>query len=158
MTELEKARKTLEQTLLPKMFAQEKANMLNSILDKEGKFFVDAMAVYFGLFDAAYKTEHFKVYLQRAKSGEMFFDFVMVKQPEPQSLGLADTLYFCLEETTGAVKYFTAEKSVGGARKLSSTDGESYEDHGVLPDDPDKEFQKTANIFIRSVTDDNSDK
>lgn len=151
MTELEKGRRTLEQKLLPKMFYEEKANMLNSILDKEGKFFVDAMVVYLGVFDKAYSADRFKVYLQRAKSGDKFFDFVVVKLPEPEVLGLADALYFCMEETTGQVKYFSAEKSLGGARLLCSTDGEEREEHGELPDDADKEFQKAANIFIRLV-------
>ena len=151
MTELEKGRHTLEQTLLPKMYYNEKANMLNSILDKEGRFFIDALIVYLGIFDEKYKSDDIKVYLQRAKSEEMFFDFVVVKQPESDTIGLADTLVFCLEETTGSVKYFTAEKTLGGDRYLFSTDGEARDPHGKLPDDPDREFQKTANIFIREV-------
>ena len=151
MTELEKGRLTLEKKLLPKMFHEERANMLNSILDKEGKFFVDAMIVYLGVFDKAYGSEDFKVYLQRAKSEDKFCDFVVVKQPGTDVPGLADTLYFCLEETTGEVKYFLAERSLGGTRLLCSTDGEDREEHGQLPDDADKEFQKMANIFIRQV-------
>lgn len=151
MTEFENARRTLEQRLLPKLFYEERANMLNSILDKEGKFFVDAMIVYLGVLDPSYKAENMKVYLQRAKSEEKFFDFVMVRLPETKALGLADTLYFCLEETTGAVKYFYAEVSLGGERLLCSTNGEDREEHGKLPSDPDKEFQKMANIFIREV-------
>lgn len=151
MTELEKGRKTLEQTLLPKMFGMEKANMLNSILDKEGKFFTDAMAVYVGVCDKAYKAESFKVYLQRAKSEDKYFDFVVVKQPECRVIGLADTLYFCLEEVTGEICYFVAENTLGGERVLISTDGFSRREHGKLSGDADREFQKMANIFIRRV-------
>ena len=151
MTEFENGRRTLEQRLLPKLFYADKASMLNSILDKEGKFFVDAMIVYLGIMDKSYKAENMRVYLQRAKSEDKFFDFVVVKLPETRAVGLADTLYFCLEETTGSVKYFYAEVSLAGERLLRSTDGSNTEDHGKLPADNDKEFQKTANIFIREV-------
>ena len=76
---------------------------------------------------------------------------MVVKLPLSDEIGIADTLCFCLEETTGSVKYFAAEKSLGGERLLFSTDGDERESHGKRPDDPDKEFQKTANIFIREV-------
>ena len=151
MTETEKARKTLEQKILPKMYLQEKSNMLNSILDKEGKFFVDLMAILLGVVDNEYKSEGFKVYLHRAKSEDKFFDFVVVKQPECKTAGIADTLYFCLEEITGESEYFMAQNSLGGGRILRSSDGEELKDHGELLDDADKEFQKMANIFIRRV-------
>lgn len=151
MTELEKGRRTLEQKLLPKMFYEERANMLNAMLDKEGKFFTDVMAVYLGIFDEEYKANDIKVYLQRAKSEDKFFDFVMVKQPEFGCAGIADTLYFCLEETTGEVCFFAAEKGLGADRNLIETDGNDRTDHGKLPEDADIEFQKAANIFIRRV-------
>ena len=151
MTDLIRGRKTLEQKLLPNMFFEEKANMLNAVLDKEGKFFTDVMAVYLGIFDDKYRAEDIKVYLQRAKSEEKFFDFVMVRQPECKEPGIADTLYFCFEETTGSVCFFAAENGFGGDRILIETDGKDRADHGRLPDDADKEFQKAANIFIRRV-------
>lgn len=151
MNEFEKSRYTLERTLLPGMFLSQKANMLNSILDKEGKFFTDAMAVYLGVTSADYRADGFKVYLQRAKSENKLFDFVVVKQPVSENLTLADTLYFCLEETTGETKYFLTERKPGNVRTLCSTDGENIEHHGDLPDDADHEFQKMANIFIRDV-------
>ncbi|MBQ1388459.1 MAG: hypothetical protein IIY78_02420 [Clostridia bacterium] len=152
MTELEKARKTMEQTLMPQMFAMEKANLLNSILDKEGKFFTDVMAIYLGVVNDQYKADDFKVYLQRAKSEEMLFDFVVVKTPVCGTAGIADTMYFCLEETTGEISYLVAEKSLGGQRVLRALDEELPKDHGVLPEDADKEFQKMANIFIRRIS------
>ena len=151
MNEFEKSRYTLERTLLPGMFLGQKANMLNAILDKEGKFFTDAMAVYLGASSADYKPGNFKVYLQRAKSENKLFDFVVVKQPESDCLTLADTLYFCMEETTGETRYFLTERKPGNVRTLCSTDGENIEYHGELPDDADHEFQKMANIFIRDV-------
>ncbi len=151
MTTLEKARKTLEQTLMPQMFAQQRANLLNSILDKEGKFFTDIMSVYLGVRDESYCADDFKVYLQRAKSENKLFDFVVVKTPKTETPGIADTLYFCLEETTGETSYLIAEQSVGGQRILKALDEELPLDHGILPDDADKEFQKMANIFIRRM-------
>ena len=151
MTELDKARHTLEQKLLPAMFAEEKANMLNSILDKEGRFFTDCMIVYLGVRNEAYRSDDIKVYLQRAKSEDKFFDFVMAKLPETKTPGISDTVYFCLEETTGQTMYFTAEIAAPGQRLLCSTDGTERTEHGILPDDADKEFQKMANTFIRKL-------
>lgn len=151
MTELEKARKTLEQTLMPQMLAAQGANLFNSILDKEGKFFTDVMAIFLGVASKEYSADDFKVYLQRAKSGEQLFDFLVVKTPKSDVPGIAETMYFCMEETTGAISYLIAENSIGGARVLKALDEDMPLDHGVLPEDPDKEFQKMANIFIRRI-------
>ena len=105
MNEFEKSRYTLERTLLPGMFLSQKANMLNSILDKEGKFFTDAMAVYLGVTSADYRADGFKVYLQRAKSenkllykGADFIAFKRIqfelrKQLEGQVIKVAEKLH-----------------------------------------------------------------
>ena len=150
MTDFEEKRRIFERRVLPNMLMMQGSALFQSILDKEGKFFTDYMAVMFGVTDPGYKADGFKIYLQRAKSGKRFFNFLMIRQPESGVMTIADTVYLCNEETSGEVRYFLAAKSLGNVRKLVEVVGEEETDHGEIPDDPDKEFQKMANIFIRS--------
>lgn len=158
MNEFEKKRYQLEQEILPKMLEQYNMGLMNAILDKEGKFFTDLLGVAFGARDESYKADSFEVYLQRARSDDKFFNFLVVRQPKPTALLLSDTLYLCYEETTDQTAYFTVEQSIGTARVICGVEGGMHMNYGAAPDDPDKEFQKAANIFIRKVLEDGNDK
>lgn len=151
MTEFEKTRQRLEREVLPELFAQNKQGLMNAILDKEGRFFTDLLIVAFGMRDESYKADAFEVYLQRARSDDKFFNFLVVRQPEPTAEELADTIFFCFEETTDASAYFMIKKSPEGTRDICGISKGDLTQYGEAPFDPDKEFQKTANIFIRSV-------
>lgn len=158
MNDFEKARYRLEQELLPNVLTEHKMGLLNAILDKEGKFFTDFLSIALGMRDDGYKSDDFEVYLQRAKSDDRFFNFLVVRLPKPTALQLADTLYLCCEETTEQTAYFTVERSMGNVRVICGVSGDIHENYGAAPDDPDKEFQKAANIFIRGILADDSDK
>lgn len=154
MTDLESARIKMEQQLLPNMLEQQGMSLLNSILDKKGKFFTDLLAVFFGVADKSFTADKIKIYLQRAKSGDLLFDFLQVDMPHTGLVGMAQRLFFCIEETTGEVRYFTEEASLGGGAVLFLNDGSGCgkTSFSEVPQDRDKAFQKMANIFIRELT------
>lgn len=155
MTESEKFRYTLEHKLLPNMFYEQKVRMLNAILDKGGKFFSDIYLVYSPVdAEKAYSENDFGIEVKRCQYDEnrRTLDFLIVTMPKPTSSTLCRRVYFCFEEKTGAVKYYTSERCADSSYAMCSwTEQSEHENYGTAPKTAEKEFQKIGNMFLKYI-------
>lgn len=159
MAELDnyKVRYIVEHRAIPEIFYREKAGLLNAILDKQGQFFSQ-------LFDLvsqtaedeeamSYSEEDFNIEPRGFRCEDMNVYVIIVDMPKPQCSPLCRTLYFCYEETTETVKYYTSEKSIETPYMLCGwNDDQTHVNYGRAELDREKEFMQTARLFIDLIS------
>ena len=152
MTEFEQFRYNLEHKILPKSYYNSKSDLLNSILDKEGKFFSDVYLVYSPTADIVYKEEDFKITQKRVMNNNRMLYFVIVTMPKPTAPTLCRRVYFCYEVESGIAKYYMSELNEDGKFVMCSENkhGE-HSSYGESPTDEELEFRKIGNIFLKYI-------
>lgn len=152
MTEFEQFRYTLEHRILPQSYYNSKSDMLNSILDKEGKFFSDVYLVYSPTTEIVYKEENFTITQKRVMNDNKMLYFVIVNMPEPTAPTLCKRVYFCYEVESGIAKYYTSELTADGKLMMCSWNKHNeHSNYGVSPMDEELEFRKIGNIFLKYI-------
>ena len=154
MTENESFRYSLEQKMLPHMLYEQKVDVLNAILDKNTKFFSDIYLVYSPSAEILYREEDFKLAAKRCKSDQKMLYYIVVTMPEPTIPTLCKRIYFCYEEKTDIVRYYTSELAEDGTLNMCSInkhgDRKVYD---VSPMDEELEFRRIGNMFLKYVLD-----
>ncbi len=149
MTEFEKFRQKLEQELLPDMFYQSKTDMLNAMLDKEGKFFSDLYLIYAPVSDIVYKEEDFKITPKRVMSDNKMMYFVVAEMPDPTTEGHCKKIYFCYDTESEKARYYTTEYSKSGIYQVCSLNKNMKRTvHDIAPQNEEQELQKIGNLFL----------
>lgn len=152
MTEFEQFRYNLEHNILPNSYYNSKSDMLNSILDKEGKFFSDVYLVYSPTTEIVYKEEDFKITQKRVMNDDNMLYFVIVDMPKPAVPMLCRRVYFCYEVKSGIAKYYTSELTQDGKFMMCSWNKHrQHANYGEAPTDKELEFRKIGNIFLKYV-------
>ena len=152
MTELEKFRYDFEQRLLPQLLYNEKAKLLNAILDKEGKFFSDLFIVFGPVTDTIYNEKEFVIGAKRIQSDDKMLDYLIVNMPKPTMMPLCRRIYLCFEEKSGIVRYYTSEKSIDNKYAMCCVTKQGTRlNYGSAPDDGELEFRKIGNIFLKYI-------
>lgn len=152
MTENESFRYNLEQKMLPRMLYEKKVDVLNAILDKNTKFFSDIYLVYSPSAEIVYREDDFKLAAKRCKSDKKMLYYIVVTMPEPTVPTLCKRVYFCYEEKTEIVRYYTSELTEDGLLNMCSVN--KYGDHKVCdvsPMDEELEFRRIGNMFLKYV-------
>lgn len=155
MNEHEKFRYKLEHEMFPDMLYSQKVNMLNAIIDKGGKFFSDIYLIYSPFAEILYKEDDFKVDAKCCQYDEnrRTLYFLVVTMPEPTAADLCKRVYFCYEEKTGIVKYYTSEKTENGTLNMCSwTKHKTHKVYDASPMDEELEFRRIGNMFLKYVS------
>lgn len=152
MTEFEQFRYMLEHRMFPDMLYTRKVDLLNAILDKGGKFFSDLYLIYAPTNDIVYKEEDFKISAKRCQSDDKMLYYLVVTMPEPTMPLLCKRVYFCYEEKTGIVKYYTSELAEDGTLMMCSWNKhQEHSNYGSSPMDEELEFRRIGNIFLKYI-------
>lgn len=152
MTEFEQFRYNLEHKILPQSYYNSKSDMLNSILDKEGKFFSDVYLVYSPTTEIVYREDDFKITQKRVMNDNRMLYFVIVTMPEPTAPSLCRRVYFCYEVESGIAKYYMSELTEDGRFIMCSRNKHNEQNTcGESPMDEELEFRKIGNIFLKYI-------
>ena len=152
MTEFEQLRYMIEHRILPKLYYDNKSDMLNAILDKQGKFFSDVYTVYSPSTGIVCNEEDFKITQKRVMNDNRMLYFVIVTMPEPSIPLLCKRVYFCSEVESGIVKYYTSELDANGKLMMCSWNKHNaHTNYGESPMDEELEFRKIGNIFLKYI-------
>ena len=156
MTDKEKFRYQLEHRMLPDMLYTQKINMLNAIIDKGGKFFSDIYLIYSPFAEILFTEDDFKIDAKCCQYDENRHTlyFLVVTMPKPTVTPLCERVYFCYEEKTDTVKYYTSEKSPFKENAICSWNEKGqHENFGPAPQNAEKEFQIVGNLFLKHIID-----
>ena len=152
MTEIEQFRYNLEHNILPKSFYNGKIDFLNSVLDKDGKFFSDIYLIFSPSTEIIYNENDFVVTQKRVMNDDRMLYFVIVTMPDPTIPLLCKRVYFCYEVGSEIAKYYTSERSENGEYMMCSWNKhETHNNYGVSPGNAELEFRKIGNMFLKYV-------
>ena len=150
--EFERFRYNLEHDMIPKSYYNAKINLLNSTLDKGGKFFSDIYLIYSPISEIVYTEEDFKISQKRVMNDDKMLYFVIVDMPEPKIPTFCRRVYFCCEVETGLVRYYTSELTIDGSFFICSWNKHmNHSNYGLAPVDKEQEFRKVGNMFLKYV-------
>ncbi len=147
----------LEQRILPRSFYEGKENFLNSVLDKNGKFFSDIITLFAPHESTIYNEKDFTVtakHLSYREDDEVKkkLYLVIVDMPQPEEVLLCRRLYFCYEEFSKTAKYYTSELSLRGDYFMCAVNSnDTRSNYGKAPKDLELEFRKIGNMFLKQL-------
>lgn len=152
MTEFEQFRYTLEHESIPKWFYSSPVAFINAVTDKGGKFFSDLYVLFAPVTDGSYSEKNFGIIPKKVKSDDLNMYIIIAEMPEPTAMTLCRRVYFCYEEKTKCVKYYTSEFTADGDYMICSwTDDRVHENYGKAPLSDPKEFRYAAEMFLKYV-------